>query len=235
MKIDRLVLGEFETNCYVVRSSDKASECMIIDTGLDAQPLLKFLEDKKLTPVAVVLTHGHIDHIAGVDILRERFPSIAIYIHKLDAELLTDSVGNLSFMMNSTLRQSSVPPTTTFEGKQASSPQAGGSFSIAPSSHIVDEPDIIEEAGVKLRVIHTPGHTPGGMCLYAEGENVIFVGDTLFADSVGRTDFPGGNMRQLIEGIKQKLLMLPDETVVYPGHGNRTTIGREKANNPFLH
>jgi glyoxylase-like metal-dependent hydrolase (beta-lactamase superfamily II) len=174
------------------------------------QPLLEFLEHNKLTPTAVVLTHGHIDHIAGVDALRDLYPSIAVYIHKHDAELLIDSVGNLSFM-------------------------TGESFSTGSANRLVDEPDIIEEAGIKLRVIHTPGHTPGGICLYDEREGIVFVGDTLFADSVGRTDFPGGNMRQLIEGIKHKLLTLPDETVVYPGHGNRTTIGREKANNPFLH
>jgi glyoxylase-like metal-dependent hydrolase (beta-lactamase superfamily II) len=111
----------------------------------------------------------------------------------------------------------------------------GSAFSTGSANHLVDEPDIIEETGIKLRVIHTPGHTPGGMCLYDDKEGIVFVGDTVFADSVGRTDFPGGNMRQLIEGIKQKLFTLPDETVVYPGHGNRTTIGREKANNPFLH
>jgi len=210
MKIDRLVLGEFETNSYVARTSEQVKECLIIDTGLDVKPLLTFLEHNNLTPVAVVLTHGHIDHIAGVDALRGKFPSLVTYIHKLDAELLTDSVGNLSFM-------------------------TGMSFSTGSANHLVDESDIIEEAGIRLRVIHTPGHTPGGICLYAEKEGAVFVGDTLFADSVGRTDLPGGNTRQLIEGIKQKLLTLPDDTVVYPGHGNRTTIGREKTRNPFLH
>ena len=210
MKVDRLVLGEFETNCYVVRNSVQATDCLIIDTGLDVQALPAFLERHKLTPAAVILTHGHADHIAGVNAIRERYPLLEVYIHKLDAELLTDSVANLSFM-------------------------AGDSFAAEKADCIVDEGDIIEKAGIRLRVIHTPGHTPGGMCLYAEDDNVIFVGDTLFADSVGRTDFPGGNMRQLIEGIKTKLLILPDETIVYPGHGPETTIGREKANNPFLH
>jgi glyoxylase-like metal-dependent hydrolase (beta-lactamase superfamily II) len=210
MKIDRLVLGEFETNCYIARSDEAATECLIIDTGLDVRALLGFLDRHKLTPAAVVLTHGHIDHIAGVDAMRARFPSLSTYIHKLDAELLTDSVGNLSFMM-------------------------GSDFSTDRPDYLVDEPDIIDRVGIKLRVIHAPGHTPGGICLYAEQHGVVFVGDTLFADSVGRTDFPGGNMRQLIEGIKTKLLILPDETVVYPGHGPETTIGGEKANNPFLH
>jgi len=209
MKIDRLILGEYQTNCYVVRLSEQAKDCLIIDTGLDAGPLLEFLDEHKLNPIACVITHGHIDHIAGIEKLRARFPRVVVYIHKLDAEMLTDSMSNLSFI-------------------------SGQSFNADEADHIIDDGDVIEKAGIKLRVIHTPGHTPGGICLYAETEGLIFVGDTLFADSVGRADFPGGNMRQLIEGIKTKLLILPEETVVYPGHGNRTTIGREKANNPFL-
>jgi glyoxylase-like metal-dependent hydrolase (beta-lactamase superfamily II) len=219
MKIDRLVLGEFETNCYILRSDEPRciGECLIIDTGLDVRELLTFLERNKLTPKALVITHGHIDHIAGVEKLRAVYSDIAVYIHKLDAETLTDSMSNLSFMLDS------------------ADSQADRSFSTEKADYLVDEPDVIEAAGIKLKVIHTPGHTPGGMCLYCEKENAIFVGDTLFADSVGRTDFPGGNMRQLIEGIKNKLLTLPDDTVVYPGHGNRTTIGREKTHNPFLY
>lgn len=209
MKIDRLVLGDFETNCYVLRSSRDATECLIIDTGLDVGPLMAFLDRYKLTPAAVVLTHGHIDHIAGVDALQEKFPALTTYIHKLDAELLTDAVGNLSFM-------------------------TGESATTGRADCLIEEGDEIDCAGIKLRVIHTPGHTPGGICLYAEQDGVVFVGDTLFADSVGRTDFSGGDMRQLIEGIKQKLLVLPDATIVCPGHGPQTTIGREKAENPFL-
>jgi glyoxylase-like metal-dependent hydrolase (beta-lactamase superfamily II) len=209
MKIDRLVLGEFETNSYIARSSDTAADCLIIDTGLDVQPLLKFLERGKLTPKAVILTHGHIDHIAGVEALREKFPAIAVYIHKLDAEMLGDADVNLSIM-------------------------AGSSFTAGKADHLIDEGDTIDKASIQLRVIHTPGHTPGGICFYSEKEGVIFVGDTLFAGSVGRTDFPNGNMEKLIEGIKHKLLTLPENTIVYPGHGPETTIGREKADNPFL-
>ena len=209
MKIDRLVLGEFENNCYIVRSSNEASDCLIIDTGLDVLPLLKFLERGKLTPAAVILTHGHIDHIAGVEILREKYPSIQVYIHKLDAEMLTDAAANLSIM-------------------------AGSSLTAGKADYLIDEGDTIDKAGIQLQVIHTPGHTPGGICLYSEKDDIIFVGDTLFAGSIGRTDFPNGNMRQLIKGIKLKLFTLPEETIAYPGHGPETTIGREKADNPFL-
>jgi len=209
MKVDRLVLGEFENNCYIARSSDEASDCLIIDTGLDVQPLLKFLERGKLTPAAVILTHGHIDHIAGVETLRTKYPSILVYIHKLDAEMLGDANVNLSIL-------------------------AGSPLTAGKADHLIDEGDIIDKAGIQLLVIHTPGHTPGGICLYSEKGGIIFVGDTLFAGSIGRTDFPNGNMRQLIKGIKHKLFALPEETIAYPGHGPETTIGREKAGNPFL-
>ena len=209
MKIDRLVLGEFENNCYIVRNNDSAAECLVIDTALDVRELPAFLDQHKLSPVAVILTHGHIDHIAGVNALRKKFPSILIYIHKLDSEMLGDANVNLSLM-------------------------AGSSFTAGKADRLIDEGDTIDKAGIRLRVIHTPGHTPGGICLYAEKDGIIFVGDTLFAGSIGRTDFPNGDMKKLIEGIKHKLLVLPDDTVVYPGHGPETTIGREKTDNPFL-
>jgi len=209
MKVDRLVLGEFETNCYIARSSDSAAECLIIDTGLDIRELPAFLDQHKLTPAAVILTHGHIDHIAGVEALRKKFPSIQVYIHKLDAEMLGNANVNLSIM-------------------------AGSSFTAGKADRLIDEGDTIDKAGIRLRVIHTPGHTPGGICLYSEKDGIIFVGDTIFAGSVGRTDFPNGNMKQLIEGIKHKLLTLPENTIAYPGHGPETTIGQEKAENPFL-
>jgi len=209
MKIDRLILGDFETNCYVLRNSDKARDCLIIDTGLDAGPLLDFLELNKLNPAALILTHGHADHIAGVEPLRKKSPTIAVYIHKLDAEMLTSAIRNLSVL-------------------------SGTFLTTKKADNLVEEGDVINIIQIKLRVIHTPGHTPGGICLYSEKDGIIFVGDTLFAGSVGRTDFPNGDMKQLIEGIKHKLLVLPDDTVVYPGHGPETTIGQEKADNPFL-
>ncbi len=214
MEIERLILGEFETNCYIVRSSpppggESATDCLIIDTGLDAEPLLRFLAEYKLDPKCVILTHGHIDHIAGVNALRAKYPSIKVFIHKLDADLLSDDAGNLSFM-------------------------TGRSFSTRAPEVQLEEGDTVDQAGIKLDVIHTPGHTPGGICLYAENEGVVFVGDTLFAGSIGRTDFPNGSMTKLVNGIKEKLLVLPDQTKVYPGHGPPTTIANEKSGNPFL-
>lgn len=209
MKIDRLILGDFQTNCYVVRADESARECLVIDTGLDSRDMIAFLTRQGLTPRAVILTHGHVDHIAGLAALRSRFPGLRVYIHKLDGRMLTDSQANLSEM-------AMLP------------------FETEAADVLLEDGDTVQEGGIVLKVLHTPGHTPGGICLYAETEGVVFAGDTLFADGVGRTDFPGGDWDQLLHGIRTKLFALPEQTAVYPGHGMRTTIGREKASNPFL-
>ena len=209
MKIDSLILGAYETKCYILRKDKTAKDCLIVDTGLNAGRMIDFLRENKLNPVAVVLTHGHIDHIAGLVQLQEQYPDIKVYIHKLDAEMLTGSDDNLSEFI-------------------------GGGFAARAADFLVDEGDIIEQAGVKLEVFHTPGHTRGGICLYSKDDKIVFVGDTLFAGSVGRTDFPGGSMTGLVKNIKKKLLTLPEDTTVYPGHGPSTTIEEEKTNNPFL-
>jgi glyoxylase-like metal-dependent hydrolase (beta-lactamase superfamily II) len=209
MKIEHLILGSYETNCYIVRQNEAVKDCMLVDTGLEADALIEFLKSGALNPAAAVFTHGHADHITGIPLLRENYPDIKIYIHKLDAKMLTRATSNLSLL-------------------------AGRIFRTKPADELIEESDVIEAAGVKLEVVHTPGHTKGGISLYSKDEKILFSGDTLFAGSVGRTDMPGGNMRQLIEGIKVKLLSLPEETVVYPGHGPVTTIGQEKVSNPFL-
>ena len=209
MKIDRLILGAYETNCYVLRTSETAQDCLIVDAGLGANKLIRFLQKHKLKPVAIVLTHGHIDHIEGVASLRAEFPDIKVHIHKLDAEMLTEPYTNLSAM-------------------------TGAAFSVEPADCLLEEQNVIEQADIKLSVLHTPGHTPGGICLYSEDEGIVFTDDALFADSIGRTDFPNGNMEQLLQSIREKLFTLPDETKVYPGHGPVTTIAHEREYNPFL-
>ncbi len=141
--------------------------------------------------------------------MREKFPEMKVYIHKLDANMLDEPKSNLSIM-------------------------SGFSYVTDPAEVILEDNQTIELAGVKLEVLHTPGHTPGGISLYSKEQGVVFVGDALFAGSVGRTDFPGGSMNQLIDGIKEKLLTLPEETKVCPGHGPDTTIGREKMYNQYL-
>ncbi len=209
MKIDRLILGAYETNCYILRSNETAKDCLIIDTGLKAGELIDFLGEYKLNPLAVVLTHGHVDHITGLAELRKSWPNIKVHIHKLDAKMLTETKSNISTLV-------------------------GKPFSTNAADFSLEEAAVIEQGSLKLQVLHTPGHTPGGICLYSKNEGIVFVGDTLFAGSVGRTDMPGGSTAQLIKSIKEKLLTLPDETVVYPGHGPTTSIAQEKAHNPFL-
>lgn len=213
MQIDRLVLGAYETNCYVVRRDKSTAECLIIDTGLSNEALIDFLKEKNLEPQALILTHGHADHIAGITALRRNFDKIRVCIHKADSHMLADAASNFSFM-------------------------AGMKVTAAPAEITLDKEKEIELANLKFQIIHTPGHTPGGICLYNGDEKILFSGDTLFAGSIGRTDFSGSDAQesfeQLIKNIKEKLLPLPDDVTVLPGHGEATTIKQEKLYNSFL-
>jgi len=209
MEIFSLALGDFETNCYVVRAGRQAKECLIIDPGFSAEGLLEFLNKEGLSVERILLTHGHCDHIAGVKLLREHYNGVPVAISGEDAQMLTSGRKNLAWMTGSLLR--------------------------------VGEPDEILNAGqevgleqVKFKVLSTPGHTPGGMSFYSAAQQVVFSGDTLFSGSIGRDDFPGGNRGVLLQSIREQLFVLPEETVVYPGHGPATTIGREKQSNPFF-
>lgn len=209
MKIDTLTIGDFLTNCYILRGSLSSKDCLVIDPGLQAEPVIDLLQASHLQPVAVILTHGHIDHIAGVHLIKENWPDIKICIHSIDAPMLKDDFANLSEM-------------------------ADARFETDAADCLLEHGQLLDFAGIKLLVLHTPGHTPGGICLYSQQDKIIFVGDTLFADSVGRTDFPGGSTNDLLKSINEKLLTLPDETEVFPGHGPATTIGKERKTNPFL-
>lgn len=209
MIIETFVLGDFETNCYVVRRTNQDKDCLIIDPGLSPWPLIQHLERNKLRAAAVILTHGHVDHLAGVEAIRERWTDTQVIIHKEDAKMLTDAKANLSAI--------------------------GGTLVQARAAEvIVDKQTTLSYAGIHLQVIHTPGHTQGGICLYSASEGILFSGDTLFCGSVGRSDLPGGDHQQLIEGIHTQLLTLPGATRVYPGHGPSTTLEKEKRTNPYL-
>jgi len=203
-------VGQLGTNCYIV-GCEETREAAVIDPGGDALKILKFLERNNLKLTHIINTHGHIDHIGGNRALKDQTQAELI-IHEEDASMLTSAGRNLSL----------------FSGMVMSGPAA---------DLTVKEGDKIKVGNtVVLEVIHTPGHTPGGMSLKLEvdGKNILFVGDTLFNGSIGRTDFPGGSYRQLIESIQQKIMVFPDETEVYPGHGPGTTVGFERKSNPFL-
>jgi glyoxylase-like metal-dependent hydrolase (beta-lactamase superfamily II) len=210
MLIDTMVLGDFQTNCFCVRQDEQASDCLIIDPGMGAEVLVQTLQQKEYIPVAIALTHGHADHIGGVESIRQRWPEVQVAIHKDDASMLTNPTENLSLM-------------------------AGAMIQARPAEVLLDSKNTFyEAAGMRFEVFHTPGHTPGGICFYAADESVLFAGDTLFAGSIGRSDFPGGNHRVLIDMIRQKILTLPPQTTVYSGHGPTTTIENEIGSNPFL-
>lgn len=201
--------GAVDTNCYVI-ACPQTSRAAIIDPGAfspeEVNSVLGLLEKDGLTADYIINTHGHIDHIAGNRALKEA-TGAPILIHAEDAGRLGDGQLNGSFLF----------------GMDIQSP---------PADRLIQDGEDVELGKLRLRVMHTPGHTPGGICLLVGG--VLFSGDTLFAGSVGRTDLPGGSEKAILGSIKKKLLVLPEDTSVRPGHGPRTTIGREKADNPYL-
>lgn len=178
----------------------------IIDPGGPVEELIQFIESRQLEPQWIIITHGHADHIVGNQALHDKY-EIPVWIHEADRLMLTSTTANLS----------------TFIGKPVVSPEA---------DHYLKDGDLIRLGDENLTVIETPGHTPGGISLYSEG--MLFSGDTLFRESIGRTDFPGGNHVQLLQSIREKLFVLPPATQVLPGHEVETTIGYEVKFNPFF-
>ncbi|MBN1436092.1 MAG: MBL fold metallo-hydrolase [Sedimentisphaerales bacterium] len=209
MKIDCLVLGDFQTNCYVVRESDDSQDCVVIDPGLSAGPLLDMLAANDLRPSRILLTHGHIDHIAGLESLRKKYPQAKICIGKEEASALSDPTANLAVMLAMKL-------------------------TVGPADEELAAGDVLNLGDLEFQVLSTPGHTVGGVSYYCGEEGVVFTGDALFAGSIGRHDFPGGDLETLLQGIREQLFTLPDDTRVYSGHGPVTTIGEEKRSNPFF-
>jgi hydroxyacylglutathione hydrolase len=210
VEIARVVSLPFEENSFVA-CVPGGSKCFIIDPGLEPERIVAHLDEKGLTPTDILITHGHGDHIGGIAALKERWPACRLVIGKDEAAKLTDPVQNLSLNF-------------------------GFSLTCPPPDVLVDEGHTLGAAGFDVLVRAVPGHSSGHVVYQLTGESplVVFVGDVIFAGSVGRTDLPGGSFEQLAAGIRQKLFTLPDDTVLWPGHGSATTVGREKRTNPYV-
>lgn len=204
MILKRIIVGLMEVNCYIL-AEDRNSSCIIIDPGDDEIKIREVLESYGLKPAFIINTHSHFDHI-GCD---DKF-AVVIYIHSQDLESLKDAGGNFSFLFGSAYKPKS-------------------------EIRVLEDKKIIKLKNIELEVLHTPGHTPGSISLLMKKpkENILFTGDTLFCQGIGRTDL-GGDEELLIRSLQEKLLILPDDTLIYPGHGPPSTIGEEKKNNLFL-
>jgi hydroxyacylglutathione hydrolase len=205
MEIEILEVSPFQVNCYLVWSKEEKVG-VIIDPGDEDELILERIEKNGITPKAILLTHGHADHIGAVKPLKEKL-NIPLYIGHGDENMLESPSANVSLMF-------------------------GFKITCPPPDHILKDSDVISFGPLKFSIFATPGHSPGGICYFIE--KVLFCGDTLFNGSIGRTDLPGGDYRQLIESIDKNILSLPDEIICYPGHGPRTTVGDERKHNPFL-
>ncbi len=216
VRVKRFVLGPFETNCYIVWIDDEydAKPAWFIDAGFNPADMVAFAERERLAPQHLLLTHAHADHIAGLDHIRNAFPAMKVALHPAEAHWLADPELNLSAGFGQPMR---------FE--PADEPLNEG------DTRTLGRPD---GPGVEFNILHTPGHSPGGVVLYSAELGAAFAGDTLFHGSIGRTDFPTSDHQALLDAIRTKLYTLPDETVVLPGHMGQTTIGDEKHTNPFV-
>jgi hydroxyacylglutathione hydrolase len=205
MNIQHFSLGPLGTNCYILHQADKA---IIIDPGEEGPKIINWLSSNNLNPVAILLTHAHFDHIGAVDLLRKNY-RIKVYMHKKEETWLEN-------------------------------PNLNGSLLFIQEEVKTGEPDVLVEEGLlsidsfSFEIIHTPGHSPGSISFKVVEDNKIISGDVLFHRGIGRTDLPGGDFNEIQNSIRNKLYPLPDDTVVYPGHGPVTTIGEEKNLNPFV-
>ena len=204
MKYEVLPIGPIEANCSILW--DDPAQAWVVDPGADGADILGFMKKRGLKAGMIVLTHGHFDHISAVNEVLAQFP-VPVYLHKGDAAFAFSPMNAMP------------PYRPTARPATLKTDKADG--------------DTISCGGLTARLLHTPGHTPGGWCLYFESENLLVAGDTLFAGSIGRTDFPGGNQDQM-EASLRRLKALPDDTRVICGHGPQTTIGVEKRSNPYL-
>jgi glyoxylase-like metal-dependent hydrolase (beta-lactamase superfamily II) len=205
MHVETLIVGPLATNCYVV-SCDETAEAIIIDPGGSSGRIIEYIKSSGVKPVLIVLTHGHSDHMAAAARLAGEY-GVEVAMHGDDSDTLPRSI--------------------------ADAPSWGlGNPEAVTVGRTLSAGEDIEFGRQSCRVLHTPGHTKGGICLHCN--SIVFSGDTLFARSIGRTDFYGGDLETILESIRRELFGLPDDTIVYTGHGPATTIGEEKRENPFL-
>lgn len=203
-------LGPVQTNCYIV--SNKQKECIIFDPGEESAKIIKELRNNHYKPLAIFLTHTHFDHIGAVDAIRELY-DLPLYVHEKEVNWLNDPVKNGS-------------------GKYAELPNY--IVNLPDKEHIIRQEQVIEIGSFKFNAVFTPGHSPGSISYIFEDDGFAIVGDTLFERSIGRTDLIGGSLEVLLKSIHEKLLTLPENTIIYPGHGSYTTPEEEMEMNPFL-
>lgn len=202
-----LTVGDLAVNCWFLANED-TKEALVFDPGDEAEQILAYADQKGWKITFILLTHGHADHMGGAEELK-RLTKAPVYALEEEAPMLKNGKTNLSVFIQRR--------TITMEADE-----------------YVKDGQELTLSGIRLKVFHTPGHTPGGCCYYCEEAGCVFAGDTLFQGSVGRSDFPGGSMSQLIRSVKEKLFLLPDTAKVYPGHGEETSIAYEKKYNPFV-
>jgi len=205
MHIETITVGPFEMNCYVL-SDDDSRECIVIDPGAEIEKIVEYIRGRDLKPVSIFATHAHIDHVGyASDIIKEL--QVPFYMGEADLPILDTLKGQAEMF-----------------GLQVSEKPVPGSY--------FTDGQIINFSGREIKALHTPGHSPGSFSFYIAGS--LIVGDVLFYNSIGRTDLYKGDYNTLIGSIKEKIFTLPDDTIIYPGHGPDTSVGREKENNPFF-
>lgn len=206
MRICRLTVGPISTNCYIIMEESK-KRALIVDPGGDADRIMNKIKELQVSVDAILLTHGHFDHMLAADTLREKY-QVKVYLGQDDSELIKNPMENVS-----------------------------GMFGKPMSTHadvLLRDGQVLELAGFEIKVLATPGHTKGGVCYYIEKESVAFSGDTIFQASVGRSDFPTGSGASLSKSIREKIFTLPEDTQLFPGHGDSTVVSYEKKYNMFV-